>query len=218
MTPHADAPDSAAGRIGPTVSDEAVRRLAEAVAHLANDPDYFLQALTDMLLAMRPVTRNRHSEDEVRFLVESGDFTAETWAETSASVDRGSLQLSETEGWLMALFATRSLEDAAGFLGRSEEAVKAAVAEKRLYAIEISGRLRFPAWQFNVGSPEKLIPRLTEIIEVVTPRWGWRSVAGFMNTPQSSLVAEGRKTPVEWLRDGGDVNKVRQIVESGDWW
>jgi hypothetical protein len=43
----------------------------------------------------------------------------------------------------------------------------------------------------------KLLPGLVDIIEAVTPRWGWHSVAGFMATPQSSLVAEERKTPVE---------------------
>jgi hypothetical protein len=211
-------PDSADERIGSQVSDEAVRRLAEAVAHLANDPDYFLQALTDMLLAMRPVSKNRNTETERRFLIESGTFTADQWAETLASVDRGSLQLTETEGWLLNLFATMSLENVTGFLKWDEGAVRTAVSEGRLYAIEISGRLRFPAWQFNVGSPEKLIPGLSEVIEAVTPRWGWSSIGGFMNTPQSSLVAEGRKTPVEWLRDGGDVDEVRKIVESDDWW
>lgn len=200
------------------VSEDAVRRLAEAVARLGNDSEYFLQALTDMLLAMKPISRERLTESDVRFLIESGAFTAESWAETSASVDRGSLQLGAAEAWLSRLSATMSLDDVSGFLGWGEEAVRAAVAERRLYAVDISGRLRFPAWQFNIGHPNELIPGLTEVIEVVTPRWDWHSVAGFMATPQSSLVAEGRKTPVEWLRDGGDVKKVREIVESDDWW
>ena len=200
------------------VSEDAVRRLAEAVARLANDPEYFLEALTDMLLAMRPISLERLSASEVRFLIESGAFTAEEWGETSASVDRGGLQLGTTEGWLLGLFETSSLEVVTGFLDWNEEAVRAAVEEGRLFAIEISGRLRFPTWQFQAGTPNKLIPGLTEIIQVVTPRWNWHSIAGFMATPQSSLVAEGRQTPAEWLRDGGDVDAVKQIVESDDWW
>jgi len=111
-----------------------------------------------------------------------------------------------------------SLDNVTGFLKWDEEAVRAAVSEGRLYAIEISGRLRFPVWQFSLESPGKLLPGLAEVIQVVTPRWGWTSVAGFMATAQSSLVATGRKTPVAWLRDGGDVDTVRQIVESDDWW
>jgi hypothetical protein len=62
-----------------------------------------------------------------------------------------------------------------------------------------------------------LIPGLAEIIEVVSSR-NSASVAGFMSTPQASLVAEGRKTPVAWLRDGGDVAAIRRIVESENRW
>ena len=199
------------------VSNDVVRCLAEAVARLAVDPDYFLQALTDMLLAMEPISREEPTENEVRFLIESGAFTAEAWAASSASVDKGSWQLRITEGWLLDLFATMSLENVTGFLGWDEGRVRAAVIDGHLYAFEISGRLRFPTWQFKVGSPVKLLPGLTEIIEVITPRWNWQSAAGFMATPQSELVAEGRQTPVEWLRDGGNVNDVRDIVEASDW-
>lgn len=218
MTHSVPAPDSTGGRIGTRVSGEAVRRLAEAVARLSNDHAFFLEALTDFLLAMKPISLERLAGNEVRFLIESGAFTADEWAETSAAVDRGSLQVAATEGWLLGLFETTSMDVVTGFLGWNEEAVRAAVAEGRLFALEISGRLRFPVWQLSSGSPSKLLPGLTEIIQVVTPRWDWHSVAGFMTTPQSSLVAEGRKTPASWLRDGGDVDAVKQIIESDDWW
>jgi hypothetical protein len=39
-----------------------------------------------------------------------------------------------------------------------------------------------------------------------------------MSTPQQSIVSEGRQAPVEFLRRGGEVNSVKAIVESGDWW
>lgn len=217
MTRSTPAPDNADRRIGPHVSEDAVRSLAEAVARLANDPEYFLGALTDMLLALKPISRERLSANEVRFLIESGAFTAEEWAKTSASVDRGSLQLSTTEAWLLALFATMSIEGVTGFLGWNESDVTDAVADGRLYAIEISGRLRFPGWQFDVGSPSKLLPGLTQMIGLFTPRWDWQSAAGFMATPQRDLVARGRKTPIQWLRDGGDFDDVREIVEASDW-
>jgi hypothetical protein len=200
------------------VSEDAARRLAEAVARLGNNPSYFVEALTDMLMTLKPVSGNGLSNQQERFLIESGSFTAEELASTSREVNKGSLQLSAAQAWLSNLLATMSLEDATGFLGWDEQAVRTAVSEGRLYAIEVSGRVRFPVWQFNVGHPNKLIPGLTEIIQVVTPRWNWHSIAGFMATPQSSLVAEGRQTPAEWLRDGGDVDAVKQIVESDDWW
>ncbi|TFB53636.1 hypothetical protein [Cryobacterium tagatosivorans] len=222
MESHSPAPADSPGGTGSEpgaihVSEDAVRRLAEAVARLANDPEYFLEALTDMLRAMKPISLDKLSDNEVRFLIESGAFSADEWAETSAAVDRGSLQLSTTEAWLLALFATMSVEDVTGFLGWDESDVTDAVADGRLYAIEISGRLRFPAWQFDVGSPSKLLLGLTQIIGLITPRWHWQSAAGFMATPQRDLVARGRKTPIQWLRDGGDVDDVREIVEASDW-
>jgi hypothetical protein len=158
--------------------------------------------------------RTSQSTNEVRFLIESGAFTADEWAETSAAVARGGLQVSAAETWLLELPATKSLENVSGFLGWTEDAVRRAVAEAKLYAVEIPDRLRFPNWQLEAGSPTKLLPSLTEVIKVITPRWGHQSVAGFMATPQESLVAEGRKTPVQWLRDGGDVSDVTQIVEA----
>lgn len=210
--------DSAARRVGQQVADDALRRFGEAVALLGRDSDYIVRSLTEMLLAMAPISMEKLTENEVCFLIESGTFTAEEWAKTSASVNRGSLQFGAAEVGLFALFETESMETVTGFLSWNEDAVRASVSEGRLYAIELSGQLRFPTWQFDVGSPTKLLPGLAEIIRVITPRWRWQIVAGFMSTPQSSLVAEGRKTPVEWLRDGGAISEVTQIVEAGDWW
>jgi len=207
-------PDSTDERTGSAVSQEAVRRLAEAVARLSDDSQWFVEALTDMLLAMTPISEERLTMNEAWFLIESGDFTAEQWFTPSTSVEREGLHLDVVAGWVLGLLQTKSLEDVVDFLGWNEEAVLAAVGEGSLYAIEISGRLRFPSWQFIVGSSKKLLPGLTEIIEVVTPQWHWRSVAGFMATPEPSLVAEGQKTPIAWLRDGGDVNDVRAIIEA----
>ena len=214
--------DHAAGRSDPeresaSISDEAVRRLAEAVARLSNDPDWFLQALTEAVLAMTPISMVKRTKQQDSFLVESGTFTAEELAEAQMYVDRGALQLSSAGVFLSNLLRTMSFHEATGYLDLDEEAVRTAVAEGRLYAIKISGQLRFPAWQFNVGSPEKLIPRLTELIAVVSSRWDWQSTAAFLATPQSSLVAEGRKTPIDWLRDGGDIQLIRNIVESNGW-
>ena len=219
MTHSTSAYDSSDGQDGPPPAlDDSLRQLGEAIDHVGGDAGFMTRALAEFLLAQRPVSTSRLTRGQERFLIESGSFTAEELASTSKEVNKGSLQLAAAQAWLSNLLATMSLEDATGFLGWEEEAVRTAVSEGHLYAIDVSGRVRFPVWQFNVGHPNKLIPGLTEIIQVVTPRWDWHSVAGFMATPQSSLVAEGRKTPVAWLRDGGDVDAVRQIVESDDWW
>lgn len=200
------------------ISDDEVRRFIDAVNGLAADSKFVIAGLTDFLNTQRPVVRNRLTKQQEQFLVESGSFTFDELQATKREVDRGSLQLGAAKVFLSNLCATLSLDDVTGYLDLDEEAVRTAVAEGRLYAVEISSRLRFPSWQFNVGSPQKLLPGLADVIQAVTPRWGWHSVAGFMATPQEDLVAEGRKTPVAWLRDGGDVNKVISIVEGDDWW
>lgn len=200
------------------ISDELVRRLAAAVAHLNNEPEWFIRALTEVLFTMTPVARERLSVEEVRFLVDSGEFTAEEWFETSTAVSRGGLQLDVVVGWLSGVLQTKSLEDVTAFLGWDSEAVLNAVREDRLYAIDISNSLRFPSWQFHVSAPEKLLPGLAELIGIVSPHWQWRSIAGFMETRQQSLISEGRKSPFAWLSDGGDIDAIRQIVESDSWW
>jgi hypothetical protein len=217
MTGKTPATDPADERRQHDISDEAVRRLAEVIGGLGNDPNYFVHALADYVQTLKPIRRDRQADDEVNFIINSGDFTADEWAETAAAVDRGSLQLSATEGWLLDLVSTKSVAEVSGFLGWSDEVVRNAVAGGSLFAVEVSGRLRFPSWQFQTGSPAKLLPGLADVIRALTARWHPQSAAGFMATPQRSLVGEGPKTPAEWLRDGGDVTQVIRIVENSGW-
>ena len=217
MTPRDHAPDPAEREAQYRALDDAVRHLAQAIARLGNDPEYFIHALIEMLETIEPISRNRLTDNERRFLIESGSFTADELADAAASVDRGSLQLQSVEAWLVNLLATLSMDSVIDFLGRDEASVRRAVTDGNLYAVEISDQLRFPVWQFNFGSPSNLLPGLAEVIAVIVPRWDWRSSACFMATPQSDLFGEGRKTPAQWLREGGDVNDVQEIVEASDW-
>lgn len=198
------------------VSEDSVRRLIEAVTSLAVDPEYFLNALTDHLLAMQPVSPDTLTKAEQDFLIKSGTFTTESWAAATDRHARGSAHVLMVRGWLLSLLETLPIWEAAVFLGREEDTVRKDAAAGRLYAIEVSGQLRFPRWQFDLGSPGKLLPGLSVLIAAAAPRWDWQSVAGFMSTPQFDLIAEGRQTPVEWLRGGGDIDSVTEIVESTD--
>lgn len=217
MTRLGDAPEGSDGLIHRNASAHALRRLGETVAHLSNDPEYFLAALTEMLLAMRPIATSKLTEQQERYLIESGAFTARELAATMRQVDNGSLQLGAVKAWLSCLYATLSIEDVSRFLGWREAEVRAAASAGRLYSVEVSGRPRFPVWQFSTESPGKLLPGLPDVIKFVAPRWNWCGVTEFMATPHPDLIAKGRKTPVAWLRDGGDVDDVIEIVEASDW-
>lgn len=217
MTPSDPTLDSGNGGAASPSRDVALRNLGEAIGHLGGDSVYIMQSLTDMLAAMRPVSRDRLTKLQRRSLIESGDFTADELASTTSDVDRGALQVGAAEAMLSILVASMSLEDVAGFLDWTEDAVRTAVAEGLLYSIEISDRLRFPVWQLDLRQADRLLPGLAEVIKAVTPRWDWYAVAGLMSTPQFGLVATGRKTPTEWLRDGGNVADVIEIIEVSDW-
>lgn len=211
-------PDHSDKPIGTPVPDEAVRDLADAIARLNVDGPYFVRALTEYLVTLRPISRSGGlTKEQEQFLIESDAFTADELAETMREVEKGALQLGSVEVFLSHLNATLSLQDAAGFLGWDEDRMRAAISEGQLYGTEISGRLRFPVWQFHLPAPSKLLPHLTEIIEAGKSRSGI-SMNAFMNTPQESLVAEGRKTPIAWLRDGGDLNAVKRILETDRLW
>lgn len=193
-----------------------VRHLAETVAGLANDPDELARVLPDMLLSLMSNSKTRLSKDEVRAFIESGGFTSEEWAEISISVDRESLQLGETADWLTNIFDTMSVEDAAAFLEWEEELVHVAVASGQMYGVEVSGRLRLPIWQFKRGSPTTLLDGLPKLLRALGGR-RQSSVVGFMKTEHLNLLAMGRRTPSQWLRDGGDIDEVIRIIVMSDW-
>jgi hypothetical protein len=196
-------------------SDDAVRRLAQAIERLGNDADYFVDALTEKLLSIEPLIKPEPDDDSDRaFLIASGSFSAAEYDAARRSVARGSLQLRVVESWFSSLAGTLSLNAMAGFLHWSDDEVTTAVADGRLYAVEISGRLRFPEWQLSLSSPGKLLPGLAEVIAADNPKRSWIVLAGLMGTPQEDLYGEGHKTPVAWLRDGGDVTRVTDIVMS----
>lgn len=157
------------------------------------------------------------TEREKHFLVKSGGFAAETFAEEERRAEKGSLEIMMATTFLDALTATLTLTEAAAYLGWSEPDVRTGFTDGNLYGVEISGQLRFPSWQFDVGSPQKLLPSLPAVITALAEE-NWISAAGYMSTPQSSLVAEGQQTPIEWLRRGGDVAAVEAIIEGDSYW
>jgi len=198
-------------------SDGVMSEFIDAVNALGADSAFVLAGLTEFLRTQNGVQNDGLGKEREQYLIASGTFAADELTAARRDVGQGGLQLRAAEAWLSHLYATLSLDQAAAILGRAEADVRTAASEGRLHAVEVAGRLRFPDWQFSLGSPSKLLPGLTQIIQVVTPRWTFQSAAGFFATPQSSLVAEGPQTPAQWLRGGGDVRNVIEIVEASDW-
>ncbi|RKR74759.1 hypothetical protein [Frondihabitans australicus] len=114
---------------------------------------------------------------------------------------------------------TMSVDEMSGYLGVDDEELRRMVEEGQLPAVVIADRIRFPSWQCNIGSYVKLLPGLPEVIAALTEdEAGWQIDAGFMSVPKASLFAEGRQTPVEWLRDGHSPERVVELIRDRDLW
>jgi hypothetical protein len=205
------------GRDGAMTEADALQRLDEAVKRLDGDTAWILDSLAETIGAMKPIEKNGMSDEQKKLLVEAGAFTAEELDHATREVNRGSLKVSAAEAFLSHFYKTVSLEAIAAYLRWDEAEVRRAVAEGRLCATEIAGRLRFPVWQLSLPDPEKLLPGLQPLLQAGLQRWDWSGLTAFMSTPQEDLVMRGQQTPAEWLRRGGSIKDVRGIIESWEW-
>ena len=205
-------PDSAA--YSPCASDESVRELADAVAHLGGDGQYMVDALIEMVLSLRPITKTTMSADQRDFLIESGTVAEERLAAAEAKAERGSLALKGIESGLSMVIRTSSLGDTCAYLDLDESTVRSAVSERRLYAFEIAGRPRFPNWQFHRAAPDGLLPHLVDLIAALPPHWVPQVVSGFMETSQPTLISTGPTRPAEFIVRTDDLDAVRAVLES----
>jgi hypothetical protein len=189
------------------------QRLIAALEALGGDRAYLLRGLVTVLETIAPVPPQSEADDQRDALVALGVFTADELRENRREVDRGALQLGESQSWIAAAHETRSLRSIAKFLHVTEEEVRTQVKEHRLVAVEIGGELRFPTWQLNTRPVGRTLPHLAELIPALERRYDWQAMGRFFNTRQEDLMGDGRKTPHAWLEDGGDPEAVREILE-----
>lgn len=198
--------------------DDAIADFVDTVNDLGVDGRWLVQGFTDFLRRQKRGGGPGMTAEERKFVIESGAMTKAELEESERDVARGGLEKNAGELWLRTYQETWSGDTAADFLGWTEPELRVAVEKGRIYGIPIRGRLRFPRWQFSLRSPGRLIPHLESVLPVLTEHWDWMSSSAFMSVRQSSLVAEGRKTPRSWLRDGGDPAAILKIIEGDKWW
>jgi hypothetical protein len=197
---------------------QTAQRLIDAALALGFDPDFLMTAIEDKLseIKRRPIG-NRLTESQKAYLIQSGAFEQGEFLRIEQDVNSGSLNRQVIRTWLMRILDTVGIDEACELLERDEASILADIERRRVCAVEVSGQLRFPQWQFDTRSPEKLIPHLDDILEASTARWDWQTLSAFMETPQEDLISTGRQTPVDWLRSGGAINRVVQTIEASDW-
>lgn len=201
-------------------TSEAIERFAQAVARLEVDGNWLVEELTQHLRSMQPSDPALSADDRKLLLAGVASSLGMTIDREASAIGRGDLHLRIVRTWLNSVCATLSVDETKAFLHVDDEELVRRVASRHLVPIKVNGDLRFPDWQFDPRNPPmKTIRDLPEIFESLEANGaGWQSDAALMATPQDSLRAAIATTPSQWLRAGGAVSAVLNLIESRDTW
>lgn len=112
-------------------------------------------------------------------------------------------------------------EEVATGLGISASRVRQKRLARELWAIPDGKTWLFPALQFETtarGGPSRQVRGLARVFQTLPEDLHPVSVAGFLHTAQPDLFHDRAMTPVEWLRDGGEVEQVVAAAAGIDWY
>jgi hypothetical protein len=112
--------------------------------------------------------------------------------------------------------------EVASQLGINESRVRQRRLAGTLWAIESDGNWAYPATQFEVnlktGKPDRQIRGLERVFQALPAGLHPTAVAGLLRTPQTELQVGGRPLSIlEWLRSGGPIEPVLELIEIADW-
>lgn len=110
--------------------------------------------------------------------------------------------------------------------GVGVENLRLPVRQKRLagelWAIEDGHSWLFPLSQFeideNTGGPIRQVRGLSQVFKALPSDLHPASVDGFLTPPSPILDHIRPLTPLEWLRQGGDVDRVVTAARTSDWY
>lgn len=180
--------------------------------------DRFEITTTDFVAALRFLPASRPwaaslTEDEAR-LLDDADFVEDRDAFVAAGA--------EIAGHTAHLAVTAFTADEVGTgLGISASRVRQKRLAGELWAIPDGHTWVFPVLQFETddnGAPTRQVRGLDRVFKALPADLHPVAVAGFLRTPQPDLFHGRPLTPVEWLRDGGDVNQAVAAAANTDWY
>jgi hypothetical protein len=171
------------------------------------------EELTSALNTLPPIRPDAAAlpEDEA-VLYDAADF-----AEDEQAYARVTL---EAAGHTARLLSTAySANKVAELLGVSDSRVRQRRANRTLWAIEDAGGWVFPALQFeNVDGRRRQIRHLDQVLPAIPADIHPLAVARLLTIAQPDLVVDGQPvSPLQWLRNGGDVHAVLTIIQAADW-
>lgn len=143
------------------------------------------------------------TEDQSR-LLDSVGFTEDRQALIAASIEAAG------HAARLTVTAFTAAEVAAG-LGISDAELRQKKLDRRLWAIPDGQSWVFPVLQFetgDTGAPARQVRGLDGVFPALPDDLHPAAVAGFLTTQQPDLVLDRPMTPLEWLRAGGEVDRV----------
>lgn len=112
-------------------------------------------------------------------------------------------------------------EEVAHGLGVSASRIRQKRLAGELWAIPDGHSWVFPILQFETaddGGPSRQVRGLDQILKALPAGLHPVAIAGFLRTPQPDLFHDRAMTPVEWLRDGGDIDQAITAAANTDWY
>ncbi len=154
------------------------------------------------------------TEDEARLLDEAG-FVEDPVAFAQAAADI----VAHTA---LLINTAYTGPEVAALLGINESRVRQRRLARTLWAIESDGNWVYPAIQFEVnlkkGKPDRQIRGLEQVFQALPEGLHPTAVAGLLRTPQIELQVDGQpRSILDWLRSGGPVEPVLELLEIADW-
>jgi hypothetical protein len=113
-------------------------------------------------------------------------------------------------------------EEVSSGLGISDSRVRQKRAAGELWAIADGQSWLFPLSQFDIdektGRPVRQVRGLAQVFKALPADLHPVAVDGFLHTPQPDLYHGRAQSPLDWLRDGGDVAAVVAAATTVDWY
>lgn len=197
-------------------AQESFQHLMEAAQLHGRDDELVVVLIRESadLIKKRQPLGGALSETQIRYLIDSGVFTDEEFAETAKSVARGDLAEAERKTRLGSVAASLSAAEVALRLGIDPSRVRHRQAKGSLYGFIAGGKRRYPAWQFTGDPAQPVLPGLPALVRAFPEDMHPASIQGFMAAPQVDLLIDGKAaTPIEWLLHGGDPQELADILD-----
>lgn len=159
------------------------------------------------------------TKEQEDFLIEDGLFTRESLVKAQASIARGELADAERQTRQEGLDASETAEQVATRLHIAPNEVEAWRERGDLFAFVADGTLHYPTWQFTEAADQPILPHLATLTAAFPDDMHPASILGFFSTPQQDARMGGQPmTPGQWLLRGGDVTRLKDILDSFLMW